>query len=90
MDATGAIEYIAGGGQLQDNSEFSVVAMDFLAYNGQNIGLLGLEDGSDFKDWKYGDMTNIVKTEATAAVANKAAMNLSVNKILPASVVVAM
>ena len=90
MDATGAIEYIAGGGQLQDNSEFSVVAMDFLAYNGQNIGLLGLQDGSDFKDWKYGDMTNIVKTEATAAVANKAAMNLSVNKILPASVVVAM
>ncbi|MBO5856471.1 MAG: fibronectin type III domain-containing protein [Alistipes sp.] len=92
MDATGAIEYIAGNGQLSDNSDFSVVAMDFLAYNTQNgnIGLLGLEDGSDFKDWKYGDMTNIVKTEATAAVANKAAMNLSVNKILPASVVVAM
>ena len=90
MDAEGTIEFMPGGGQLNDGSEFSVVAMDFLAYNGQNIGLLGRQDGSDFKDWKYGDITNIVKKDAAAAAANKSAMNLSVNKVLPASVVVAM
>ena len=90
MDAEGNIEFMPGSGQLQDGSEFSVVAMDFLAYNGQNIGLLGRQDGSDFKDWKYGDITNIVKKDAAAAAANKSAMNLSVNKVLPASVVVAM
>lgn len=90
MDAEGNIEFIPGSGQLNDGSEFEVVAMDFLAFNGSNIGLLGLEDGSDFKDWKYGPISNVTKTEATAAVANKAAMNLSVNKVLPASVVVAM
>jgi hypothetical protein len=90
MDATGAIECIAGSGELNDGAKFSVVAMDFLASNGQNIGLLGLEDGSDFKDWKYGDITNIVKKDAAAAAANKAALNLSVSKVLPASVVVAM
>ena len=32
----------------------------------------------------------LIKTEATAAVANREAVNLSVNKVLPASVVVAM
>lgn len=80
MDATGAIGYIAGGGQLQDESEFSVVAMDFLAYNGQSIGLLAREDGSDFKDWRCGDITNIVKTGAAAAVASKSAMNYTVNE----------
>jgi hypothetical protein len=90
MDAEGNIEFIPGSGQLNDGSEFEVVAMEFLAFNGSNIGLLGLEDGSDFKDWKYGPISNVTKTEATAAVANKAAMNLSVNKVLPASVVVAM
>jgi hypothetical protein len=90
MDAEGNIKFIPGGGQLNDGSEFSVVAMDFLAFDGQNIGLLGREDKSDFKDWKYGDITNIVKKDAAAAAANKAAMNLSVNKVLPASVVVAM
>lgn len=90
MDATGAIEYIAGGGQLQSGAEFSVVAMDFLAFNGSNIGVLGREDGSDFVEWRYGDITNIVKKDAAAAAANKAALNLSVSKVLPASVVVAM
>ena len=90
MDAEGNIEFIPGSGQLQSGAEFSVVAMDFLAYNGQNIGLLGREDGSDFKDWKYGPISNITRTEATAAVANREAVNLSVNKVLPASVVVAM
>ena len=90
MDAEGNIEFIPGGGQLNDGSEFSVVAMDFLAFDGQNIGLLGREDKTDFKDWKYGDITNIVKKDAAAAAANKSAMNLSVNKVLPASVVVAM
>lgn len=90
MDAEGNIEFMPGSGELNDGSQFEVVAMDFLAFNGQSIGTLGREDGSDFADWKYGPISNIVKTEATAAVANKAAMNLSVNKVLPASVVVAM
>lgn len=80
MDAQGNIEYIAGGGQLNDGSEFEVVAMDFLAYNGQSIGLLGREDESDFKDWKYGPISNIVKTDAAAAVASKPAMNYTVNE----------
>ena len=90
MDAEGNIEFIPGSGELNDGSTFSVVAMDFLGFNGSNIGLLGREDKSDFKDWKYGDITNIVKKDAAAAAANKSAMNLSVNKVLPASVVVAM
>jgi hypothetical protein len=62
--------------------------MDLLGYNGQNIGLIGTEEG-DFQDWKYGDITNIAKAEAAPAVASKSAANLSVGKVLPASVVVA-
>ena len=89
MDAQGNIEFIPGSGELNDGSQFSVVAMDFLAFNGQNIGLLGLQDGSDFKDWKYGDITNIVKTDAAAAVASKSVKNFTVNKTIPASVSVA-
>lgn len=88
MDDKGAISYVAGGGQLQDESEFTVVAMDLLGYNGQKIGLIGTEEG-DFQDWKYGDITNIAKAEAAPAVASKSAANLSVGKVLPASVVVA-
>lgn len=89
MDAEGNIEFIPGSGELNDGSQFSVVAMDFLAFNGQNIGLLGLEDGSDFKDWKYGPISNIVKTDAAAAVASKSVKNFTVNKTIPASVSVA-
>jgi hypothetical protein len=51
--------------------------------------LLGLEDGSDFKDWKYGPISNIVKTDAAAAVASKSVKNFTVNKTIPASVSVA-
>jgi hypothetical protein len=81
MDAEGNIEFMPGGGQLNDGSEFSVVAMDFLAFNGQSIGLLGREDGSDFADWKCGPISNIVKTEATAAVASKSVFNYSVKEV---------
>ena len=89
MDDKGAISYVAGSGKLQDESEFTVVAMDLLGYNGQSIGLIGIEEGVDFEDWKYGDITNIAKAEAAPAVASKSAANLSVGKVLPASVVVA-
>ena len=89
MDAQGNIEFIPGSGELNDGSQFSVVAMDFLAFNGQSIGLLGLEDGSDFKDWKCGPISNIVKTDAAAAVASKSVKNFTVNKTIPASVSVA-
>ena len=90
MDAQGNITYQAGNGELNGGVKFTVVAHDFLGYDGNQLYLMGDADGNDFVNWKYGPISNVTKTEATAAVANKAAMNLSVNKILPASVVVAM
>jgi hypothetical protein len=90
MDAEGNISYHAGGGQLGSGEDFTVVAHDFLGYNGKDLGLLADANQNDFVDWKYGPISNITKTEATAAVANREAVNLSVNKVLPASVVVAM
>jgi hypothetical protein len=90
MDAQGNITYQAGNGELNGGEKFTVVAHDFLGYDGNQLYLMGDADGNDFVNWKYGPISNVTKTEATAAVANKAAMNLSVNKVLPASVVVAM
>ena len=90
MDAEGNITYQAGNGELSSGAKFTVVAHDFLGYDGSQLYLLGDADGNDFVDWKYGPISNVTKTEATAAVANREAVNLSVNKVLPASVVVAM
>ena len=90
MDAQGNITYQAGNGELSSGAKFTVVAHDFLGYDGNNLYLLGDANGEDFVDWKYGPISNVTKTEATAAVANREAVNLSVNKVLPASVVVAM
>lgn len=90
MDAEGNITYQAGNGELSSGAKFTVVAHDFLGYDGNNLYLLGDANGEDFVDWKYGPISNVTKTEATAAVANREAVNLSVNKVLPASVVVAM
>ena len=61
-----------------------------MGYDGNQLYLMGDADGNDFVDWKYGPISNVTRTEATAAVANREAVNLSVNKVLPASVVVAM
>ncbi|MBR4870865.1 MAG: hypothetical protein IKU96_01690 [Alistipes sp.] len=90
MDAQGNITYQAGNGELSSGAKFTVVAHDFLGYDGNQLYLMGDANGNDFVDWKYGPISNVTKTEATAAVANREAMNLSVNKVLPASVVVAM
>lgn len=90
MDAEGNITYQAGNGELSSGAKFTVVAHDFLGYDGNQLYLMGDADGNDFVDWKYGPISNVTKTEATAAVANREAVNLSVNKVLPASVVVAM
>ena len=90
MDAQGNITYQAGNGELNSGAKFTVVAHDFLGYDGEKLYLMGDADGNDFVDWKYGPISNVTKTEATAAVANREAVNLSVNKVLPASVVVAM
>ena len=90
MDAEGNITYQAGNGELSSGAKFTVVAHDFLGYDGNQLYLMGDADGNDFVDWKYGPISNVTRTEATAAVANREAVNLSVNKVLPASVVVAM
>ena len=90
MDAEGNITYQAGNGELSSGAKFTVVAHDFLGYDGNQLYLMGDANQNDFVDWKYGPISNVTKTEATAAVANREAVNLSVNKVLPASVVVAM
>lgn len=90
MDAEGNITYQAGNGELSSGAKFTVVAHDFLGYDGNQLYLMGDANGNDFVDWKYGPISNVTRTEATAAVANREAVNLSVNKVLPASVVVAM
>ena len=90
MDAEGNITYQAGNGELSSGAKFTVVAHDFLGYDGSQLYLMGDANGNDFVDWKYGPISNVTRTEATAAVANREAVNLSVNKVLPASVVVAM
>ena len=90
MDAQGNITYQAGNGELSSGLKFTVVAHDFLGYDGSQLYLLGDANKNDFVNWKYGPISNVTKTEATAAVANREAVNLSVNKVLPASVVVAM
>jgi hypothetical protein len=66
------------------------VAFDLIGVSEQGFGIPQDQSGNKFSVWKYGDYTNITKVEATAAAANKAALNLSVSKVLPASVVVAM
>ncbi|MBO7312766.1 MAG: hypothetical protein J6U48_00915, partial [Alistipes sp.] len=92
MDASGNITYQAGGGRLGDDSEFSVVAMDVIAYNpdGGNLGLLNYNDGSTFEDWKFGPMTNIEQISAIPSALSANARNISVGEIIPASMVVAM
>lgn len=91
MDAAGNITYQAGNGELGDGTKFSVVAMDLLAFNGEKLGILADNSGADFVNWKYGEISNVVKkAEASAAALNTQAANLSVSKVLPASVVIAM
>jgi hypothetical protein len=76
-------------GQLGDGSRFEVLAFDLIGVSEQGFGIPQDQAGNKFSVWKYGDYTNISKVEATAAVANRKAMDLSIAKVLPASVVVA-
>ena len=73
-----------------DGSPFEVMAFDLIGVNAEGeFGIPQDQNGNQFSVWKYGDYTNIAKVEATPAVANRNAMNLSVGQILPTSVVVA-
>jgi hypothetical protein len=76
-------------GQLGDGSRFEVLAFDLIGVSEQGFGIPQDQAGNKFSVWKYGDYTNITKVEATAAVANCKAMDLSIAKVLPTSVVVA-
>ena len=77
-------------GELGDGSPFEVMAFDLIGVNAEGkFGIPQDQNGNQFSVWKYGDYTNIAKVEATPAVANRNAMNLSVGQILPTSVVVA-
>ena len=91
MAADGTITCEGYTGQLSDGSEFTVVACDIAGIdaNGKLAGLFQAEDGSTFNTWKFGDWTNIQKTEsAPAALSAKA--NVAGVVAVPASVVVAM
>ena len=77
-------------GELGDGSPFEVMAFDLIGVSEQGFGIPQDQTGKPFNVWKYGDYTNITKVEATAAAANRKAMDLSIAKVLPASVVVAM
>ena len=77
-------------GQLGDGSPFEVMAFDLIGVNtAGKFGIAQDQAGNSFNVWKYGDYTNITKVEATAAVANRKAMDLSIAEVLPTSVVVA-
>ena len=77
-------------GQLGDGSRFEVMSFDLIGVNtAGKFGIAQDQAGNSFNVWKYGDYTNITKVEATAAVANRKAMDLSIAEVLPTSVVVA-
>lgn len=90
QDKDGKITCERGVGELGDGSPFEVMAFDLIGVNAEGkFGIPQDQAGNSFNVWKYGDYTNISKVEATPAVANRNAMNLSVGQILPTSVVVA-
>ena len=90
MNADGSIEFIPGSGELNNGALFTVEAIDALGYSDQGLGILSLQDGSAFSNWKYGAITNIAKTEAAASAKAAQAKNFTVGSALAASVVVAM
>ncbi len=88
MDADGSITWIPGEGQLEDGANFTVAAFDVLAYGQGAIGTISDNNGTEYKDWKYGEWKDIKKSTSTQArVMNASARKLSVGSILPMSVV---